>query len=310
MTGQRGISVIELLAASAVFMTVCGAILTLLHDGLAATPVLEETTDLHQRARVVSDALAADVRAAARGAAFGPLTTYLAPVEPRGAADPPATVLDRVITIRSTVPGGASARLSLPLDPGGVVAVLDAGGCPAGSAACGFTTGARAFLLDPAGVAAFVRVEAIAPGTLLLSDVHGGRATTFPAGTIVAEGTEVTYSIDGPSRQLRRAEGDGMFVVADNVVSGTFAYRDAALAAVPLGSLADGPIAGSGALAFDVDLRRIAVVEAALRIESGADGMRGTDPRFFERPGTAVGPLTIPDVVCRVSAAVRNGGGP
>ena len=49
MIREQGFSLDELLVASAVLFAVCGATIGLLHEGLAATPVLEETTDLHQR---------------------------------------------------------------------------------------------------------------------------------------------------------------------------------------------------------------------------------------------------------------------
>src|SRR5690606_8928766 len=102
---------------------------------------------------------------------------------------------------------GAVGRLAQPLDPGGAVAILEAAGCPAGTTACGFTAGSRALILDAAGAAAFVAVDAIGPGTLAISDLPGGRAVSFPPGAIVVEAIEVTYIFDAPSRQLRRSEG-------------------------------------------------------------------------------------------------------
>ena len=80
---RTGYSLIELVIASAIMLTVSGAVLGLVHDGLAGTPILEETTDVHQRARVVADAVAADLRAAAAGTPSGPLSRHFAAVEPR-----------------------------------------------------------------------------------------------------------------------------------------------------------------------------------------------------------------------------------
>lgn len=309
MSGQRGSSVVELLVAAAVCMMVCGAILGLLHDALAATPVLEETTDLHQRHRVAADALAADVRAAAAGTPAGWLGPYLAAVEPRGMLDPPGSASDRVLTLRYTTAGGARASLAQPLNPGLTTVALSAAGCPSGTIACGFTAGTRGVLLDAGGFAAFVTIQAIGPGTLVVIDDHpGGRLVPFPSGATIVEATEVTYTFDAAARQLRRAEGGGDFVLADNVIDARFEYFADDATMLPLGILQDGPFQGSGWLTFDRDLARVRTVRASLRFETGEDRMRGLDPRLFRRPGTAAGRLVIPDVVSVVDVTLRNGG--
>ena len=309
MSGQRGSSVVELLVAAAVCMMVCGAILGLLHDALAATPVLEETTDLHQRHRVAADALAADVRAAAAGTPAGWLWPYLAAVEPRGMLDPPGSASDRVLTLRYTTAGGARASLAQPLNPGLTTVALSAAGCPSGTIACGFTAGTRGVLLDAGGFAAFVTIQAIGPGTLVVIDDHpGGRLVPFPSGATIVEATEVTYTFDAAARQLRRAEGGGDFVLADNVIDARFEYFADDATMLPLGILQDGPFQGSGWLTFDRDLARVRTVRASLRFETGEDRMRGLDPRLFRRPGTAAGRLVIPDVVSVVDVTLRNGG--
>jgi hypothetical protein len=51
---------------------------------------------------------------------------------------------------------------------------------------------------------------------------------------------------------------------------------------------------------------RIRTVRATLRLETGVDAMRGSDPRFFARPGTAVTRRVIPDIVARVDVSLRN----
>ena len=80
MSGERGFSVVELLVASAILFVVSGAVLGLLHDGLAGAPVIEESTDLHQRARVVADVIAAELRVAAAGTPSGPMSRYFAAI--------------------------------------------------------------------------------------------------------------------------------------------------------------------------------------------------------------------------------------
>jgi hypothetical protein len=186
------------------------------------------------------------------------------------------------------------------------VVVLASAGCPASTTACGFTAGSYAMLLDGTGVAAFVEIVAIGPGSLAISDVHGARAGTLAAGAEILEATEVTYRFASAARQLLRTEGGGTFVVADNVVSARFSYFDEGLLLMPLAILRDGPFLGAGALAFDADLHRVSTVRAWLRFETGIDRMRGADARFFARPGTAVGAFTLPDVIACVDVALRN----
>ena len=306
MRGERGFSIVELLVASAILLTVCAGVVEMLSRALAAAPVLEETTDLHQRARVASEAVAADARQAAAGSASGPLSRLIAGVEPRAGLDPPGSATDDVLTLRYGVAGGARGRLADALDPSAGSLALLAAGCPAGTIACGFTAGSHGMLLDGTGLAAFIRVDATGPGSLAISDPSGARPGTFAAGAEIVEATEVTYRFDPVTRQLLRTEGGGTFVVADNVVNVRFSYFDEGLLPMPLAIFRDGPFLGAGALAFDADLSRISTVRAWLRLETGIDRMRGPDARLFARPGTALGAFTVPDIISSVDVALRN----
>ena len=306
---DSGYTFIELLVASAILITVSAAVLGLLHDGLAASPVLEEATDLQQRARVSVDALAAELRAAAAGPPSGPLSRYFAAVEPRAAADPPGTASASALTVRYVPPNGAHSRLSQPLAPGVPTAFVEtASPCPVGTTACGFNAGMTAVVFDPSSAASFVSVDAIAPGALTVTDLVAARAQTHLAGSEIAEALQVSFVFDPGVRQLRRLEGGGSFVLADNITSVTFEYFAAGMSPLPLGLFQDGPFVGAGAMAFDADLLRVKTVRATLRFETGVDRLRGIDPRLFARPGTATGARVLPDLIARVKVALRNGG--
>jgi hypothetical protein len=306
MTRQRGYSVVELLIASAILFTICGAVLGLLHDGLAATPVLEETTDLHQRVRVAVDSIAGELRLAAAGTPAGALSRVFAAVDPRRVSDPPGSAIPGAITLRYVPSRGAHARLAQPLAPGGAVAIVDTAGCPVNTIACGFVAETIAVVFDTTGAADFVQVDAVGPGVLTISDTAGARSTTYAAGAEIAEAVQVTYVHDATARQLRRAEGGGSFVLADNVSGLSFEYFADDLVPVPLAMFADGPFGGAGATAFDTDLPRVRTIRATLRVETGIDSMRGADASLFARPGTATGSRTIPDVTARVEVTLRN----
>lgn len=306
MSRERGFSVVELLIASAILFTVCGAVLGLLHDGIAATPVLEETTDLHQRARVAIDAIAGDLKLAAAGTPAGSLSRFFTAVEARGLSDPPGSAIATAITLRYVPSRGAHARLSQPLAPGAAVAILDAAGCPLNTVACGFVAGVGAVVFDRTGSASFVQVDAIGPGVLTISDAWGARTASYAAGEEIAESVQVAYFHEATTRQLRRVEGGGSFVVADNVTGLSFEYYADDLMPMSLASFSDGPFVGSGATAFDADLLRVRAVRATLRIETGVDSMRGADATLFARPGTAIGIRTVPDLIAQVDVTLRN----
>ena len=269
MTGHRGYTVVELLIATAVMLAMTSAVMTLVHDGLMRTPLLEDAADLHQRARVVADAIAADLRAAGNGTAAGPLSAVLPAVEPRwiGAAVGSAAV--DAVTIRYVPPLAARSRLAQPLEPSSSVAVLEPAGCPQMSTACGFTTGMRVVVFDPAGQMDGLLVEAIGPDVLLLSAAPGARSSTYPAGSEIAQIVEASYTVDAPTRQLRRSEGGGTFAIADNVEALTFEYHGDGLALLPVSRFEDGPFRGSGQRMFDADLLGVRAVRATLRLASG-----------------------------------------
>ena len=312
MTREQGFSVVELLVSSAILCMVSGVVLTMLHDSLGATPVLEEGTDLLQRARVAADALAVELRAAAHGTPQGPLSRSFAVVEPRRPSDPPGSVSADVMTVRYVPPSGAAGRLAQPLAPGDAVVVLENTGCPVATTACGFVANTTAAIFDGAGQMNVVHIDGIGPGVLSVADASGARTISYPAGTEIAELAQVTFSFDGSTRQLRRAEGGGTFVVADNVNALAFQYFAEGMTPLAASQLGDGPFLGAGQTAFDADLLRVAVVRATVRVESGQDTMRGSDATVFARPGTATRRWTIPDVLQQIDVALRNrpGAGP
>jgi hypothetical protein len=309
MNGERGITIVELLIAAAVLLTVVAAVTTLLHDGLVGVPALEEAGDLHQRARVATDAIAADLRNSGAGDEMGPLADVLAAVLPRGLDDGPAEASSDVLTILAVPPGGATARLLTPLAPGSPTALIDAfAGCPVSTIACDFNVGTRAVVFDGTGSWDLLSVDAIGPGVLTISDLTGARAVSYAAGARITEATVTTYELDRATRQLRRLTGASMFTLADHVTDLGFEYFDSTLAALPLPALTDGPFLGSGATMFDEDLRRVRSVGVSLRFETGDERLRGADPRLFSRPGSAVVRRMVPDLVQTFHVTLRNGG--
>jgi len=311
MNRQQGYTVVELLVASAVMLSVLAVVTALVHDGLIGVPVLEEAGDLHQRSRVAADQIAAAIRDAAAGGPFGPLADHVAAVLPRRVEDGPAAAGPGVLTVSSVPPNGAVSRLVAALDPASPMALIEAvSGCPTLATACGFNANTRAMVFDDTGRSAILSVDAIGPGVLTISDLSGGRSGSFAAGAHIAEITVVTFHLDTASRQLRRLVGGATFPLADNVTTLRFDYVDETLSTLALTALTDGPFRGAGLTMFDEDLRRIRAVRVTLRLETGVDILRGRDARLFGRPGTADARRMLPDIQTTFDVAIRNGGRP
>lgn len=270
MSAERGYTVVELVIATAVMLAMTSAVMTLLHDGLARTPLLEDAADLHQRARVAVDAIAADLRAAGNGTPAGPLSAVLPAVEPRGAGVAAGSASADAVTIRYVPPLAAHSRLAQPLEPASSVVLLEPAGCPRLTTACGFAAGMRAVVFDPAGQMDGVLVEAIGPGLLVLSGSATPRSVTYAAGSEIAQIVEASYAVDPGTRQLRRTEGGGTFAIADNVAGLTFEYFGDDLAVLPISRFEDGPFRSPGSRVFDADLLGIRAIRATLRFAGGS----------------------------------------
>jgi hypothetical protein len=84
------------------------------------------------------------------------------------------------------------------------------------------------------------------------------------------------------------------------------------LAPLSPGILSDGPWCPDAAASprFDADLLRIRRVRVTLRVEAWLDALRGANPAFFLRPGTASGrPDVVPDAQISFDVVPRALGG-
>lgn len=336
---ERGYTIVELLVAAAVMLAVIAGVSGVLHAAILRVPWLEESTDLQQRTRAALELLAADIRSAGAGDPSGSLTARLPAVLPRTAAAPPTAASTAALTVRYVPTGGAAARLGAPLLAADTTVVLEGGGtCVSNAVACGFRSGATVLVFDATGHGDLLSVDGIAPGALSAS-FTSPRVSSYPIGTDLAELVEVTYTLDPASRILQRQAGGVSLPVADNVIALAFEYagslRRPREPAPPLGTanclyaddgtylhavvpsggpevpiapaeLADGPFCGTGPLAYDVDLLRIRSVRVRIRLDTGADALRGTDPTLFARPGLARDSRVIHDVDLTQAVSLRN----
>src|SRR6516162_7579041 len=87
MTRDAGFSLVEVIVATALTMSLTGVVVSLCAPGTTASPVLPEAIDLQQRARVAADVLTQELSKAGAGLSsgpqLGPLVDYFAPIVPR-----------------------------------------------------------------------------------------------------------------------------------------------------------------------------------------------------------------------------------
>ena len=103
MRNSRGFSVVEILVATAVMLLVSGAVFQMLAGAVRQSAVWNDEADLHQRARVSMEAIAAELRGAGAGGELGPLRNSFPVVEARRPGGP---LTASAVTLRY-IPDGA-----------------------------------------------------------------------------------------------------------------------------------------------------------------------------------------------------------
>ena len=239
-TTARGFTLIEMLIAAAITLTITGAVFHLVDSAHGAFQVQPEAADLHQRLRTAVETLAGNLRMAGAGAstglAAGPLMNYVAPVLPYRVADTgsdaAAGTFFREDTITLLLVPSALAQTVLRDAGAGAnpLAVAAQDDCLADGrrALCGFSTGMRVLLIDPRGSADALHLTAVEDDALHL--LHDGvLSSPYPAGATVAQGGMHTYYLaaDDDAGTYRLMHYDGVqtdLPVVDDVVMLEFDY--------------------------------------------------------------------------------------
>ena len=274
MTREGGATVIELLVASAIMLAASAAALTLVADATTQSPRWNEAADLHQRARVAVDAIARHVARAGAGPPFAAVRAAFPTVDPRRRSS--FLLSNTAITIRHVPEGAPWTTVSTDVAPGALTIRVDIHpGCAVEVESCGFVGRTNAAIFDGRGDWHLLIVEPSAPGLLAVADRVPGRTATFAAGSALVEVEETSLYFDRDAGTLRQeGPGEGTFPVVDQVRDLWFDYFAERLEPLPLAALTDGPLCGTGALAYDCDLRRIHTVRASLTIAATHPGTR------------------------------------
>lgn len=220
----HGFSLVELLVAMAVMVTVTGALMSLVLAGESIARAQPEAADLQQRARVALQTLGAELALAGAGLDQGPQAGALAQFFP-----PIAPSIDGGVTLWYVSSREAQATLGAALAPGETdAAIQNAGNCPASDPACAFTQGTTAIVFDTQGCRDVLRIDAVTSASLRLHALP--RGCQYRPGAAIAQAEVRTYRVDAVTRQLlRRDEATGTSLpVLDNVASMSVEYFDAA----------------------------------------------------------------------------------
>jgi hypothetical protein len=239
-TTAPGFTLIEMLIAAALTLTITGAVFHLVDSAYGTFQVQPEAADLHQRLRTAVETLAGNLRMAGAGAstgrAAGPLVNYVAPVLPyrvgdRGSDAAAGTFFrEDAITLLLVASGAAQTVLRDVGAGANPLAVTAQDDCLADGrrALCGFSTGMRVLLVDPRGSSDVVHLMAVEDDVRQL--VHDGvLSSPYPVGATVAQAVMHTYYLaaDDDAGTYRLMHYDGVqtdLPVVDDVVALEFDY--------------------------------------------------------------------------------------
>lgn len=231
MTGgtERGLTLVELLVATALGIVVVGAVATLVAAGYVHGRVQPEANDTQQRLRAGVEA----IRLALAGAGAG----LVVPTSAREAGSGLPAVLPQRFAVREPdaelaaftdrltvlgVPDDAPhAGLAMPLvDPGAPLPLAPLAGCAAGDAACGFREGDLGVVLDLDGHTDLVRAASVAGNEIAHIPAILGTAYDPARGARVVRAAARAFLFDRASGQLREYRGRAWGVAAiDHVVA-------------------------------------------------------------------------------------------
>ena len=304
---QRGFTLVELLVAATITLTVTGALLAAINpaDGVFSTEL--EAADQQQRLRVSAGMFVKDL------VMSGLVLPYRAG---RTGGDPPGTFrVDAVTTLYSssfakpvlaTVLPAASAQARINIGPG----------CPLNDAVCGLSRSSTVLASDDTKSFDTFHVDDVDGEVLVLRHTMADSAKVYTPGSRLVEAVVRSYflKVDAASDsvQLVRDDGDGAAVpVVDHVVDLRLEYFGGTSNTERLDAshLADGPWLPDAMSTnrFDADLLQVRSIVVTIRVESALAALRGPAGPLFFRGGTSrLGSRFLPDFQMRVHVSPRN----
>jgi type II secretory pathway pseudopilin PulG len=228
-SGTRGFSLVEILVATAVTLSVAAAVLAAVAPSQSAFTVQTETSDMQQRLRVATDALRRELEGAGAGPSSGPFEgpthRVFAGVLPHriGVLPGPGHVEGEVLSILTVPATFAQTTLASPLMPGATAALIQLDpGCPLGVPACGFTVGMTVAVFDGTGALDVFRVTGVDGVRAALEPANERSLRVYGAGSGIAEIHVRTLSRQrdaaGLDQLVRESSFGAAVPIADHVV--------------------------------------------------------------------------------------------
>lgn len=267
---KSGFSLVEMVVAMAIMVTMTGAIFELMNPAYGLFQAQPDASDLQQRVRVSTDAIFKDLVSA--GAGTGGRLPGVMPFR-RGtdAPDPPGTFFaDRVSVL--SIPAFAPRTTVRIATEGNAVLVNEQPTCPNSDPLCGFGTGELAVIFDESGAYDTFRITDVGKTPPVL--VHAGStlSKSYAEGAVVASVAAATYSLQTDQatglRQLMKYDGDRTNLpLVDDVEGLRFEWFGAA-GSLGRALLTDGPWLPDAAspARYDADLLRVRRIRVSLRV--------------------------------------------
>lgn len=234
MKASSGFSLVELLIATAVTLSVTAVIVALLDPARASFAAQTEAADMQQRLRVASDVVRQDLMTVgagpARGERAGPLNGYFAAVLPRHLDDAPSNgPREDAVTVVYVFDSAAQASIDTAMRAESVtVSLRSQPGCPVGDPLCGFASGQQVVVYDDTGAFSLFTVTGTTGTSLRLRHETADAAHVFPVGSTIASAAFSSYGLRTDAAtgvsQLTRDDGTRQVPVADHVVGLSFEY--------------------------------------------------------------------------------------
>ena len=237
LLAESGYSLVEMLVATAIMLTVTGAIFGLINPAQGTAQSQPEQADLQQRMRVGSDKLFGELMMAGAGPYFGARTgsllKFFAPLLPRrtGRLNTQARDVaeDDVITLAYVPNSFSQTSISQAMPPNSAeLKVNEPPNChgnPTKWDQCGFQIGDTVVIFDSLGNWETFTITQVQNDAAHLQ--HRGQQfnTRFEAGSTVTQIVNFTYYRDRTTNQLMRYDGNLTDIaLVDNVVDLDFDY--------------------------------------------------------------------------------------
>lgn len=243
LRSERGFTLMEMIVAMAIMVTITGAIFSMVDPSRAAYRIQPEVAELQQRLRVGTQFLAEDLIMAGAGSPagtphVGTLTNFFAPIQPYRIgmidSDPANGVFYRndAVTIMFIPPHAPQTSLLDPMpQPSSELKVNAQPNCPVTDPLCGFKEGQRIIIFDETGAYDDMTLTQVQGGSLHLQhnkNVPGNelsKAYTPANNAQIAQISQKTYWFNAATNQLMYYDGDQRDEpVIDQVVELVFEY--------------------------------------------------------------------------------------